>query len=178
MSNELSWISQEQLILQSTGMWHKQNVAMFCTHDILVDVFNKMLERNHLNLCTTQYLYIDIRHYLQSRKEWIMCWSYPPTLQSIFLCLCVLPSVSDWTAYQILVTFRIGVLYRKLLCKLQFHENLHSDSHTLLKGINEFLPIISFMTELPEIWCRRSLWNAVELLRAFLNGAVQAVGYA
>ena len=42
---------------------------MFCTQDIVVDINNKMLERNHLNLCITQYLYVGFKHSLQSRKE-------------------------------------------------------------------------------------------------------------
>jgi len=74
---------------------------------------------------------------------------HPSVHFTVCVCVCVCvsvclwPSASDWTAYQILVTLRIGVLYRKLSCKLEFHENLHIDSHTLLKGINGFLPIIS-----------------------------------
>jgi hypothetical protein len=147
---------------------------MFCTQDIVVDLYNKMLERNHPNLCPTQYLYVDFKHSLQSRKEWIMCWSHLPTLQSILLslcvcvCVCLWPSVSDWTAYQILVTLKIGVLYRKLSCKLEFHENLHIDSHTLLKGINEFLPIISSWLSC----LKNGIEDLCEMLWAFLKWCI------
>lgn len=37
----------------------------------------------------------------------------------------------------------VGVHYKKLLSRHQFCENWHIDSHSLHKGINEFLPVIS-----------------------------------
>jgi len=143
---------------------------MFCTRDFVVDVYNKMLERSHLNLCTTQYVYVDFKHFLQGRKEWIvLITSIHPSFHFI-VCVCVSvclwSSASDWIAYQILVIVRIGVHYRKLSCKLEFHENLHIDSHTLLKGMSTHK---LFVTELSEKWYRRSLWNAVELLWASLK---------
>jgi hypothetical protein len=40
-----------------TDYWYMTvNVTLFCTQDIVVDVYNKILERNHLNLYSTQYL--------------------------------------------------------------------------------------------------------------------------
>jgi hypothetical protein len=39
--------------------------------------------------------------------------------------------------------FSTDVLYEELSRKLKFHDIQYSDIHTVAKGINEFLPIIS-----------------------------------
>jgi hypothetical protein len=37
--------------------------------------------------------------------------------------------------------------YIKVSGKPEFHENQLTDSHTLLKGINEFIPVLSMFLE-------------------------------
>jgi hypothetical protein len=50
---------------------------------------------------------------------------------------------------QIFMKFGIGVLYKRLSSRSDFRENRLSDSHTLLKGINEFIPYFPcFMIDL------------------------------
>jgi hypothetical protein len=45
-----------------------------------------------------------------------------------------------------------GVLCSKMLRKLKFHENWHSERHTLLQGINEFVPFSTFLFDVGKIW--------------------------
>lgn len=40
------------------------------------------------------------------------------------------------------VKFNVGFLHKNLLSYYKFHENRCSESHTLLKGINEFVCIL------------------------------------
>jgi hypothetical protein len=50
--------------------------------------------------------------------------------------------------------------------KHKFHENRLNDNHTLLIGVNEFVPSLStFLDRLDEIGNRRFSSNAVEQLR-------------
>jgi hypothetical protein len=52
--------------------------------------------------------------------------------------------------------FIVGVIFEKLSSRHKFLENPCSDIHILRKGINDFLPYISyFLTDLGEIWYRR-----------------------
>jgi hypothetical protein len=47
----------------------------------------------------------------------------------------------------------------------EFRENRHSESHTLLRGMNEFLSVLStLMSDLGEIRYKRPAHNAVEHL--------------
>ena len=48
------------------------------------------------------------------------------------------PNNSDWTGCWNFMKFGIGVLYKTLSSKYEFHENQHSDSHTLLEGLIKF----------------------------------------
>jgi hypothetical protein len=41
------------------------------------------------------------------------------------------------------MTFSIGLLYKKLSHKYEFHGNRCSDRHTFLKGVNEIFPAFS-----------------------------------
>ena len=43
--------------------------------------------------------------------------------------------------------FSIGVIYKKVLRKQEFHEDQVSNSLTLLKGINEFLHALSMLVD-------------------------------
>ena len=45
-----------------------------------------------------------------------------------------------------------GILCRKILRKLKFHENWHSERYTLFQGINEFAPFSTFLFDLGKIW--------------------------
>jgi hypothetical protein len=40
----------------------------------------------------------------------------------------------------------------KMSRKLKFHENWHSERHTLFWGINEFAPFSTFLFDLDKIW--------------------------
>lgn len=51
--------------------------------------------------------------------------------------------------------FGIGVLYKKLLSKHKFHENRCTEVHTLLKDLNEVLPVFpTFLSYLDMIQYR------------------------
>ena len=39
--------------------------------------------------------------------------------------------------------FGIRIVYRNVSIRREFHENRLSDSHTSLKGVNQFLPALS-----------------------------------
>lgn len=54
------------------------------------------------------------------------------------------------------------VLHKKLYSKHVFHENQHSDNHTLFKGVNEFLPYFPyFLIGLGDVGYRRFTVNGV-----------------
>lgn len=60
----------------------------------------------------------------------------------------VLPSIHDPVlAIKTVVRIFIEVLHEELISKHVFHENWHSDNHTLFKGVNEFLPILSIFLD-------------------------------
>jgi hypothetical protein len=63
--------------------------------------------------------------------------------------VCDLVSVSTVFCWIVMKLF-IGILYKKPPSRFQYHANPHSDSYTLLKGINEFL-LHLFLDEI--------LWN-------------------
>jgi len=52
---------------------------------------------------------------------------------------------------------RPEVFFFKLLRKREFRGNRLRDSHTLLKGLNEFLPLVSTLLD-------RFRWNAMQKL--------------
>ena len=52
------------------------------------------------------------------------------------------PTVTDQTICRALIKTGIGILYKKLLRKLEYGENWCSERHTLLMGINEILSYI------------------------------------
>jgi len=45
-----------------------------------------------------------------------------------------------------------GILCSKMLGKLKFHENWHSERHTLFQGINEFVLFSTFLFNWSKIW--------------------------
>ena len=58
--------------------------------------------------------------------------------------------------------FDIGVRYKQLSSKREFHENEHSDNHALLKGVSEFL--LYLLTDLGDIGNTRDLCSESEQL--------------
>lgn len=60
--------------------------------------------------------------------------------------------------------FGVVVVYKKLSNRIKFSENQRNEYYTLLKGINEFLPLFSALFYLGEIQCRICPQKFVELL--------------
>jgi hypothetical protein len=72
--------------------------------------------------------------------------------------------MSVLTVFRIRVKFGTEILYKTVSSKRDFHENRLSDSHTILKGISEFLPYFPyFLTDMGEIRLRFSLVTAQQL---------------
>jgi hypothetical protein len=61
--------------------------------------------------------------------------------------VCLRPGISDYIPCRTSMKFGIKFLYKKLSKKLEFCENRLRDSHSLARGINEFLPVLpTFVT--------------------------------
>jgi hypothetical protein len=60
-------------------------------------------------------------------------------------CVLACDIVSAAKPCQIFTKFSLVVLYKKLSSRGEFRENWFSDSHTLLKGIHEFLSLCSII---------------------------------
>jgi hypothetical protein len=106
---------------------------------------------------------------------YVSCWM----LLSVFyevkksLMLRPHPSVRSWPGglsatnlLSVVMRCRMGVYYKTLSSWREFRENRLSESHTLFKGVNVLYRCsVSFLTDLSEIRCRRSPYNAVKLIR-------------
>lgn len=80
---------------------------------------------------------------LQNRKECIMCRQRPSVCLSV--CLSV-TCYQKWNCFSDFSLIWFSSSVQKLLRKHKFRENCLCDARTLLKGVNEFLYILSVYT--------------------------------
>lgn len=79
------------------------------------------------------------------KEECLMCVHGDHVHMPACLTICDLVSVTKPTVR--FIKFGIEVLYKKLSLKLEFYANHLNDSHTVLKHINEFLPMFSIFLD-------------------------------
>lgn len=100
-----------------------------------------------------------VRHSLQSKKKECLIWRPCP---SMYLWL----SSSAYTVCQIFLKLGIGAVYRKLLSRCECSENQLTDSRTLLNDVSECVHTLPyFLSDLGEIWYKRSPSNAIKHLQ-------------
>lgn len=108
-----------------------------------------------LSLNVVLGLLYEVKEYsglIREKKYNALCGNH--VHQSVRLYVCLWSSMSEHTVCRIWMKFGIAVLYKTSSSKREFRENRLSDSHTLRKGENEFLPVLS-------VFLNRLWWNSV-----------------